>query len=376
VHISSLHLQNFRNYLDTRVRFSESSNLVLGRNGLGKTNLLEAIFVLSTSKSFRHITDRKLTRRGAEGYCVTGEFHREGGETLAISLVYRDRGKTLTINGNREDRVSSIVGKVYSVIVSFEDIGLVTGPPVGRRAFLDLVLSTTDPLYFNTLKAYVQVVKQKNSSLSGSGEVDEGLLSVWNDQILRKGSYLIHRRLELVEFFNRYIEKNSQALRQFLQPLSIGYRSTAGDLQGLRTEEELRDRLDEVLASSVDRELRMRQSVCGPHRDDFIFSDGRAEIRSFGSLGEARLASIVLKLAQADYYRDARGVCPIMLLDDVLLELDRGNRERALTLFRQDHQLIITTTERNRLPEIFSPDRVFHLTEGGGITCGEGRNSR
>jgi DNA replication and repair protein RecF len=372
VHLTSLHLQDFRNYIDTRVGFSEGSNLVLGRNGQGKTNLLEAIFVLSTSKSFRHITDRKLTRRGAEGYCVTGEFSRDGGEALSVSLAYRDGGKTLTINGSRQERISTIVGQVYSVIISFEDIGLVTGPPAGRRALLDLVLSTTDSLYFETLKAYVHVVKQKNSFLSGTAVADEGLLEVWNDQIVRNGSYLLFRRLELIECFNRYIREHGDAMKQFLQPLTIGYRSTAGDLSGTLSEDELRERFDEALVSSMDRELRMGQSVCGPHRDDFTFSDNRSEIRSFGSLGEARFASIVLKLAQADYYREKGEVHPILLVDDVLLELDSANRRRVLMLFGRDYQLIITTTEKGRLPETFSPERVFHLKEGGGITWQEG----
>jgi DNA replication and repair protein RecF len=374
VHLISLHLQDFRNYIDTRVEFSEGSNLLLGRNGQGKTNLLEAIFVLSTSKSFRHITDRKLTRRGSEGYCVTGAFCKDGGEALSVSLAYRDGGKTLTINGSKQERVSTIVGQVYTVIISFEDIGLVTGPPAGRRALLDLVLSTTDSLYFETLKAYVHVVKQKNSFLSSTGDVDEGLLEVWNDQIVQNGSYILFRRLELVEFFNRYIREQRDAMKQFLQPLRIGYRSTAGDLSGMLSKDELRERLDEALVSSMDRELRMGQSVCGPHRDDFTFSDNRSEIRSFGSLGEARFASIVLKLAQAEYYRETGEVYPILLVDDVLLELDSTNRRRVLTLFGQNYQLIITTTERARLPEAFSPERVFHLKEGGGITWQDGRS--
>jgi DNA replication and repair protein RecF len=376
LHISSLRLQNFRNYPDNQVRFCEGSNLVLGNNGRGKTNLLEAIFVLSTSKSFRNITDRKLTRWGTEGYSITGEFQKEGGETLTLTLAYRDRVKSLTINGSREERISTIIGKVYSVLVSFEDIGLVTGPPVGRRAFLDLVLSTTDPLYFATLKAYYQAVKQKNSYLSQAGEVDAGLVRVWNDQIVQNGSHLLCKRLALIEFFNRYIHEIRGALRQFSDPLRIDYRSTAGDLSGLSGEVQMRDRFDEALISAMDRELKMRQAACGPHRDDFAFCDDRSEIRSFGSVGEARFASIVLKLAQAAFYLECRGVHPIMLLDDVLLELDSANRERVLTLFRQDHQFIITTTERARIPEIFSPERVFHITEGSGISWNEGRNSR
>jgi DNA replication and repair protein RecF len=376
LHISSLRLQNFRNYPDNEVRFCEGSNLVLGDNGQGKTNLLEAVFVLSTSKSFRHITDRKLTRWDTDGYCLAGEFHKEGGEILSLSLAYRDRVKSLTINGSREERISAIIGKVYSVLVSFEDIALVTGPPVGRRAFLDLVLATTDPLYFSTLKAYYQAVKQKNSYLSRTGEVDEELVRVWNDQIVQNGSHLLCKRLAFVEFINRYLYGIRDALKQFSEPVRIEYRSSVGDLSGLSGEVQMRDRFDETLVSGMDRELKMRQAAYGPHRDDFAFCDDRAEMRSFGSVGEARFTSIVLKLAQAAYYLECRGVRPIMLLDDVLLELDGTNRERVLTLFRQDHQFIVTTTERSRMPKIFSPERVFHITEGSRISLIGGRNGR
>jgi len=367
LYISSLHLQNFRNYEETQVQFSESSNLILGDNGQGKTNLLEAIFVLCTSKSFRHISDRKLARWGTDEYRISGDFQRDSDASVALALEYRDRKKTLTVNGNLEERISSIIGQVYSVLLSFEDIALVTGPPFERRAFMDLILSTSDRLYFSYLKTYIKVVKQKNRYLSDAARVDTALLAAWNDQIVHTGSYILGKRMELVEFLNRFILEHEEVLKQFSAPLRLEYRPTVKDLSVRSTDEEVRERFDEQLISHMDAELKMGHALYGPHRDDFSFSENKSEIRYFGSVGEARLASIMLKMAQASFYRTVRDVRPIILVDDILLELDNSNRERVLSLFGIDHQILITTTEGTRLTEFFSPDRVFHISNKGKI---------
>jgi DNA replication and repair protein RecF len=381
LYISSLHLHNFRNYEEADVEFSASSNLILGDNGLGKTNLLEAIFVLSTSKSFRRFSDRKLTRWGADGYLISGDFLHEDGERSSIALQYLDRKKTLIMNGVREERISAIIGRVYAVLLSFEDILLVTGPPVGRRGFMDLVLSTTDPLYFSTLKNYLQILRQKNRYLYEARDMDLDLLQAWNEQLVRTGSYIVEKRLGLVEFYNRFMLENGDALQQFEEPLRLEYRSTVGDLDpdidvdpdsGLHAPrpgalDRVQDLFGETLSSRMNVEFRLGHAVFGPHRDDFRFSAKHSEIRYFGSVGEARLASIVLKLAQASFYRMVRNVHPIVLVDDVLLELDGVNRNRVLSLFFEGSQIIITTTERARLPETFLADRVFTLSRGGTI---------
>jgi DNA replication and repair protein RecF len=389
LYISSLRLKNFRNYEEAELRFSRHANLVLGENGRGKTNLLEAIFLLSSSKSFRHISDSRLARRGEKGYTILGEFCTEGGDALSIALEYSPSSKALMINGAREARISSIVGVVYIVLLSFEDITLVTGPPFGRRGFMDLMLSTVDPLYFSTLKTYLQSVKQKNSYLGETAHPDDVMMGAWNEQISASGSYLIGRRMELIGYFNRFMKEHSEVMPQFSAPLNLEYRSTVADIpkgvadipkgvadipKGVAdiprgaAVEEIRERFNEQLISRMETEFRLRHAAYGPHRDDFRFLDNQSEIRYFGSIGEARLASILLKLAQVSYYRTQRGVRPIVLVDDILLELDSGNRTRVLSLFDEEDQLIVATTENERMPEAFSPDRVFMIHRGGNIT--------
>jgi len=367
LHIASLRLQHYRNYEEARVDFSEGTNLILGNNGQGKSNLLESIYLLSTSKSFRNASDQRLAQWDRDGYLVSAIFQAEGDVEYSVALEYRDRIKNLSINGVREKRISDLIGRVFCIILTFEDIGLVTGPPYLRRGFLDLILSTVDPLYFQTLKVYLKVLKQKNRYLRDAGVCEEDILLVWNDQLSETGSYILGKRLELIDFFNSYMVSHAEKLTQFSAPLRLLYRCTIPGIDERGGKEELRGRFDETLVSKMDMEMRDRRAGCGPHRDDFSFYDGDSEIRYFGSVGEARLASIVLKLAQGDFYREKSHILPIILVDDILLELDSMNREHVLSLLGKGNQILITTTERLRLPERFSPDRVFHIREEGNI---------
>jgi DNA replication and repair protein RecF len=340
-------------------------NLILGDNGQGKSNLLEAIYLLSTSKSFRNATDQKLTQWGSDGYLVRAVFYSEGNVPCTLALEYRDRKKSLSIDGVREQRISDLIGRVLCIVLSFEDIGLVTGPPYIRRSFLDLILSTVDRVYFQTLKNYVHVVKQKNRYLRDTAVCDGDVLRVWNHQLSETGSYILRRRLDLIAFFNTFTEFHSERLVQFSSPLNLRYRCSIPGIDEHDGEGKLKEGFNETLMARMDMEMRVKRALCGPHRDDFSFYDGESDMRYFGSVGEARLASIVLKLAQGEYYRNISERKPIMLVDDILLELDGSNREHVLSLLGEGNQILVATTERLRLPESFSPDRVFHVREGG-----------
>ena len=356
--IESLDLDNYRNYEHARVCFSEGTNLILGKNGRGKTNLIEALFLLATSKSFRKTTDRKLIRRGSSGYRVGGFFNTEHGD-VDIAITWGDGKKRVAVNGETERRISDLIGMVYCVLLSFEDVTLVTGPPALRRSFLDLVLSTADPVYFRNLKTYFRVLRQKNSAL-GEQRPDDTMLSVWNERLARTGASVMERRLSFIHFINGYMEDYSAQLAQFESLPRLLYKTSVP----------LKEKEAVSLLREMERikgaEKRMGTSLIGPHRDDMGFLLDGGEVRHSGSLGEARLLSIVLKTAQARYY-SLKGMDPIVLIDDILLELDHENREQVLSLLSKKYQTVITTTERERLPEILSPDRVFTISERGKI---------
>ena len=361
--LESIILRNFRNYEEEELFFSQGKNLILGENGAGKSNLLEAVYVLSTSKSFRQAADRKLTRWGCSGYHVKGVFSSSG-ERYVIDIVLGDEKKRLLINGTPEDRISNIIGHVYSVIFYFDDILLVTGPPPVKRGFLDLVLSTVDPLYFDHLRRYLTVVKQKARYLRDTDRVDPHLLSVWNDQLTRSGGYIVDKRTGLVRFINDFLDGSVKKV--FGEELMFGlrYMTTVPYEEGEQTADRIIESFAQKLESYREKEIHSAQCLVGPHRDDLSFMDSNHDVRYFGSVGEARLSTIFLKLAQASFYTHAKGVVPILLMDDILLELDRRNMEMVIELMDKESQTFITTTERAKLPEILSCDTVFHIREG------------
>jgi len=368
LYLESLYLKDFRNYRETHIEFSQDTNLIYGKNGRGKTNLIEAVYLLSTSKSFRHVSDRKITRWGCDGYITRGTLETKDGK-YSLGLQYKGNKKLFSVNGTPEQKLSNIIGYVYCVLFSFEDISLITGPPVIRRSFLDLILSTTDSLYFGQLRLYVRLVRQKNSYLKGKARVEPDLIEVWNEQLVKSGSYIIQRRIALIQYMNERIREAVPVIIHFTEPPEIRYSTNcAGDSAGqVRVVDDIESSFLNALSSNMKTEIDGRQSIVGPHRDDFIFCDSHHEVRYFGSTGEARLASIMLKMVQAAYYTDVKNIQPILLVDDILPELDAVNRESVLSLFGKENQILVTAIERKQLPEIFSCDRVFHIFEDGTV---------
>jgi DNA replication and repair protein RecF len=348
LYIESLHIGDFRNYENADFRFSRGTNLILGKNGAGKSNVIEALYMLSTSKSFRKTADRRILRWGTDEYRLKGEFWTEHGGKQ-IELRFSDEGKLLSIDGVGEKRISTIIGHVYCVLYFFEDVYLVSGPPHLRRSFVDLVLSTVDPLYLDSLQRYMNVLRQKNRCLFENVRVDANLLSAWNDQLVEYGSSILRKRLQFIEFVNTTIDRDidsSGASRAIgnrccanglvfpyrlryrtsvkLPDIESGCRSAAsgksadGEAAGgyspctLGGFERAAEAFRRTLDTGGSKEIAARKALFGPHRDDFSFSDGTVDVRHFASIGEARLASIVLKLAQARYYKEKRGVLPIL----------------------------------------------------------------
>lgn len=368
--LKSLYVKDFRNYREASISFSRGKNLIYGKNGRGKTNLIEAVYLLSTSKSFRHASDRKITRWGCEGYIVRGVLETQNG-THTLALQYNDSKKTFSVNGIQEQKLGSIIGYLYCVLFSFEDISLITGPPVMRRSFLDLILSTTDSLYFAYLKQYVQLTRQKNGYLKGTTHIDPDMVDVWNRQLITCGTYILYRRIELVRHINSCIHSCAPRLTHFDEPPQLRFRSNCIDTihssDAHFTIDEIAALYEKVLYAGMKAEIEGRQAIVGPHRDDFGFYDSRHSVRHFGSTGEARLASILLKLAQVSFYTDVKNVKPVLLVDDILPELDPENKKSVLSLFGNENQIFITAIEQSQLPEIFSGDRVFHIYESGTI---------
>ena len=366
--IKQLSLLNFRNYRELEADFPDSVTLIIGENGSGKTNILESIYFLSTTKSFRTSSDRDLVLRGESSLKVGGSFLCNYG-SIDVTININNEKKELKINGITEKKLSGVIGKILIVPMLFDDIMIITGSPGIRRKFFDAVLSMTDYIYFDKLKSYLAVIKHKNSMLRGKGGVSREMLDVWNEKMAEYGSYLVKKRIEVVDFFNRKIsdmvkrymevQKNPEERGRF--DFSIAYSFIK---EGKYSEEDIRVFLMERLKALEEKEIQFETSLVGPHRDDYLFYKNNSQIKRFGSIGEIRFSSIILKLCQFEYYKNIKNEVPILLIDDIFLELDENSRFFIWDITDRKAQKILTTTDLKNLPDNIEYEELLFVKEG------------
>jgi DNA replication and repair protein RecF len=372
-----------------------------GDNAQGKSNLLEAIHVLATTKSLRAATDRELigwralqeetpfarleARIGREG----GELHielllraeaadatRNGGvERPRLNGTGSGTGKTITVNG-LPSKAAQLVGQANVVLFSPEDVALAAGPPAGRRRYLDITGSQVNPRYLRALQRYNRLLIQRNSLLRQVRERRQARdqLASWNEEQVLLGTQVLLQRLRMVDAINAVVANRFRELSGTQQQLEIVYSlssqpgSPAAWLAA-RSEPALAEAFHARLAEVATREVEQAVSLVGPHRDDFAFLLDGMDVNTFGSRGQQRLVVLALKLAEAEFMRAESGENPILLLDDVLSELDPLRRELVLDRATSGAgQTLITTTNLGDLtPDCLARADLFRV-EAGRIT--------
>jgi len=323
--IDSLELQNFRNYENLSLRLCRGSNILYGENAQGKTNLLEAIFMACTAKSYRFTKDRDLIRFGEE------EAHiklilRKGSAPYRIDMhLKRNQSKGIAIDEIPIRRASELFGIANIVCFSPEDLSLIKDGPVVRRRFLDLELCQLNRGYLQELGRYGRILNQRNRLLRDipfkAGLLDT--LSVWDEQLLSSGTALIEIR-------SAFMKRLSPIISEIHGRLSGGREKIEVDYEPNVKAENFRKKLSLLRES----ELKQHLSLAGPHRDDISFRiDGR-DIRKFGSQGQQRTAALALKLSEIELVREMIDDTPILLLDDVLSELDSARQNYLLKILK------------------------------------------
>ena len=342
-----LRLRQFRNFEELDLVFPPGGAAVIGPNGSGKTNLVEAIYYLEIFRSFRGAPDRQLVRFGADAFHIRGRFEDpRTGRELEVTAGYDGRRgvKRVTVNGGEPERLGDALGRVGVVAFSPSDVALIAGSPGERRRFLDIVLSLNAPGYLMALQRYRQTLRQRNALL-GDG-ASESSLSPWTAALVATGAKLMRARAE-------WVAENADAFARAYQriggdaPARLEYRPSAADAASPAADHAA------VLAAELER-LRRRErergmTVRGPHRDDLGFVRERDEgrdLRDFGSGGQQRTAAIALRLVEARTIRQARGRAPIVLLDDIFAELDPGRSERVLELLEDEPGQSILTAPK------------------------------
>lgn len=370
--IKSILLENFRNFQKLEISFEKGLNVIYAPNGLGKTNIIEAISYLSVPKSFRRALDKNLIRKdvfveeidiedlSTDVLQAINNFARAIGTVLLISgedevcdtmefFIQQNNKtqKTLKINGKKE-KLSAFVGNFYSVIFSPETIDIITSTPSKRRWFLDHLISTFDPEYLSSLTRYKEVVRNRNKIL-GDFNFDESLLDVWDKPLLEYGVKILRSRIKIFsEIAKRIGDVTSQILKQNFD-LSIEHKSTLGELSFEMDDDGLRDIFEKRLKESRRQDIRRGSSSLGPHRDDFSILLNGYPLESYGSRGQQRMGILAFLFAYV-IFLDSCDKKPVLLLDDVFSELDKEHRELLLKFIsRRGFQVIITTTEIDKV---------------------------
>ena len=345
MYIKSLGLFDYRNYSRKTVNFDRHFNIIVGKNGTGKTNILESIIFVSNTKSFRTNIDRNLIKNGEEFARIDLNTNKD-----SYRVVINKRNKSLYINNNLITRSSQFIGKVNAILFKPSDLELFTQSPSERRKLLDIEISKISPKYIQSLLNYNSLLKDKNRLLK-EDKTDEVLFEVFNESMTPMIKTIIAERERFFDAINRYISPIYRMISGSDSEISITYRKCS--------EIEF---VEEELKKSKDKDYYYHYATYGPHHDDYSFYMDGYEINSIASQGQKRMALIAFKFALVKYVQNETMSTPIVLLDDILSELDKDNQERLLNSIPDNAQIIITNTDINNL-KINKEYRLIELKE-------------
>lgn len=344
MYLKSLYLHNFRVYGEAYFEFCPHVNIICGANAIGKTSLLEAIYLLSTGRSFRTHQSAQLIKNGASHFYLEALFVKHGIEQK-LRISYSAKEKKIFINNTPCSSVAALYGVLLSVALSPVDLELINGPPQGRRSYLDTQLAQIDPLYFHHMIRYSRAMKQRNFLLKA-----KNLLSIesWEHEMAVSASYIVHKRRELIKEMKDKIGEIYCWISGNSFPLILSYKS----MQKMPDEEGLlRNYYLEQYSKNRYRESLLASTLTGPHRDDIFMAICGYEARSFASEGEKRSSSAALRLAEWQQLKTSTGQEPLMLVDEVGANLDRARYQKLISHFDHLSQVFVTATEK---PPFFS----------------------
>lgn len=353
MHLNQLRLRDFRNYARLDVSFSPGLHLLLGNNAQGKTNILEAIYLLATLRSFRGVGGSQMIRHGQTGYFVGARITTQTEHEAKV--YWSAKARQLSLNGQTMRRLSDFLGHFRAVVFCSEDTLLVKGPGSRRRRFLDLLLAQTQPGYLPLLQRYSRALKSRNALLK-QRTPDAYALEGFTEELVAAGWQIGQRR---------------RALLPSVTPLALeAYRRVSGAAEELRLDYQpsVREDFKRELEQSRGRERAVRMTLVGPHRDEIVLSLDSKPAAQFASEGQKRSIAIALKLAQAEFLTGHFGAPPALLIDDVMGELDARRRAAFLPLLqrvsRSNSQVFMTCTEENWPRELARQARRWEVRAG------------
>jgi DNA replication and repair protein RecF len=365
LNITRLYINNFRNYRKESLVFSEAVNLFIGNNAQGKTNILEALHILSTSKSFRTHKDDELIMAGEDSARIEATAQIMNNSRNFQIRYPRAQKKILNLNGKKIVKLSEFLGAINISVLSPDDIFIIRGDSSFRRRFLDIILCQIDKVYLDDLIRFQKTLKNKNFLLKAikAGKEKYSALEPWNLQIAKYSVNIVNKRNKLAQ----YIDKNANIIHNILsnsmENLSLVYQDSVFNGQEIDFdgyEKALLNKQKRVQADELARGI----ALVGPHRDELALAINGMNIKQFGSQGQQRSVAISLRLAETEFIRSEKGEYPILLIDDIFAELDDPRKEYLMKLLRKDTQIFLTGTRISEFSSLVPQAKIFRIEKG------------
>lgn len=353
--VDSVKLENFRNYQSLKLKFNQGTNIFYGDNAQGKTNILESVYVCGTTKSHRSSKDREMIQFDQDESHIRMKIVRKGSPVKIDMHLRKNKTKGIAVNGVPIRKASELLGIANFVFFSPEDLNIIKNGPAERRRFVDMELCQLNKVYLYHLSNYNKVVNQRNKLLKEISFRPDFLdtLDIWDEQMVEYGKKVIEERDIFIHRLNEIMYQIHGKLSGEREEIQVSYDANV-------SAEEFGD----TLRRNRDRDLKMKVSLTGPHRDDICFQIRNVDIRKYGSQGQQRTTALSLKLSEIEMVKQELHDTPILLLDDVLSELD-SHRQGYLLDSIHDIQTMITCTGLDDFVENrFQINKVFHVVDG------------
>ena len=376
--IKKIKLINFRNYKNLNLKFSDGINIIIGNNAQGKTNILESIYTLALTKSYRTTNDFNLIRTGQEKFIITGDIKVDKVPKKMSIELYNNK-KTVKINDNIVRKISDYIGNLVVILSSPEDLNIIKGSPIERRNFLNIEISQKSNIYLKKYNEFNKLLKMRNDYLKllyTNSIGDYSYLDILTNNLIEREIEIYKYRNDFINDINKYLETIYYDLSD-LNSLKMKY-ITNIDLNEF-SDQEIRKQLESKYKKNLQREITLGMTLYGPHRDDFQLIIDNEDIKIYGSQGQQKLAFIALKFAEIKIFEEKSNIKPIILLDDIFSELDKSRKNNLIKYINSDYQTIITSNDIKGInKKIINNAKIFKIYNNSVIEEGgeDGRKDK
>lgn len=358
MYLKRVELKNFRNYSSLKISFNKGINIIYGNNAQGKTNLLESIYVLALTNTFRNVYDTDLIMKDRKFFNIKGILKNSKLDTT-LNISYDNIKKRMVMDDSEIIKVSSYISVMNTILFTPDDLDIIKGPPLVRRKFLNTELSQLYSNYYILLSEYEKILKMRNDYIK-SGVLDINYYDIITSFLIEKDILIFKIRKKFIERINNYADeifKNITGLSGFriVYKPNLDYSEYDYD----------KNKILEVFKDKYDSEYKFLSTFYGVHKDDFEFYLGDSNLKLYGSQGQMRISVLTLKLSEIEIFKKWKNSTPILLLDDVFSEIDEIKNNNLLNYLSRDLQVIITAVSLNSFnKDILSKAKVFRIESG------------